>query len=141
MKEKPLIEFTPDDSPEREVPLVTHLDDEMREDKKEGGGPIRVCSETDLTSPVKNDILFSASGSGSVERLDRGDFDKNLDVDGSLVRGSRLRGPVISVVTAQKDAKSRQSQYEQMVLLEDIIGLQRTRERTPTLQESRSVDL
>ena len=113
---------------------MTHLDDEMREDEEGGPPPIRVCSETDLTSPLKNDIHLTASGSGSVDELDKIHSEKG-DANASIIRGSRLRGPVISVVTSQKDAKARQSQFENMGLLEDLIG-ERNRERTPRVQEA-----
>ena len=133
VKEKALIDFTPDESPARlDVPRVTHLDDEMREDEEGGPPPIRVCSETDLTTPLRNDSMLSASGSGSVDELDKYHPDKG-DPNAGIIRGSRLRGPVISVVTSQKDAKTRQSQFENMGLLEDLIG---ARERLPHVHES-----
>ena len=117
MKEKPLIDFT-DVSTVYDVPRLTHLDDEMREDE-EGSLPVRVCSETDLTSPLKNDFVLTASGGGSVDDLEKSDTEK---LDEGIIRGSRLRGPIISVTATQKDVKARQSQFEDMDLLEALIG-------------------
>ena len=118
------------------MPKVTHLDDEMREDEEGGPAPVRVCSETDLTSPFRTDTLLSASGSGSANELDKIHSERG-ELDAGIKRGSRLRGPVISVVTSQKDAKARQSQFENMGLLEDLIGeREREREKIPQIREA-----
>lgn len=124
VKEKPLIDLTADPSSIYDVPRLTHLDDEMREDE-EGSLPVRVCSETDLTSPVRNDFILTTSGGGSVDDLEKSSEKENSDA--GIKRGSRLRGPVISVTTTQKDVKTRQSRFEDMELL-DLIG-ERDRDR------------
>ena len=124
VKEKPLIDFS-DPSFVYDVPRLTHLDDEMREDE-EGSPPVRVCSETDLTSPLKNDFILTTSGGGSADDLDKSSEKEKSDA--GIIRSSRLRGPVISVITAQKDAKARQSQFEDMEMLEALI-VERDRNR------------